>query len=97
MCVFEDDFIFLFGERMKEDEDFCKDVYSALTNVTWMHGFGGGGTEVCFTYRAAGDFISKVIGKGDYMDWYLCAGEGDVSSDIEQQMLNYGWKYYEYS
>ena len=72
-----------------------KDVWPILTNERWS----------C-TWRYAGGLVARIVGKGDYMDYY-CSGigafdlneelladyvsESHVTEEIEQDLDRLGW------
>ena len=55
------------GDQMRADPEVCCEVWSALANVVWIrqHGATAG-----YSFRAAGDLVAAVLGRGNYMDWY---------------------------
>lgn len=78
------------GEQMKIDDSLCVEVWSALTNSSWTH---ANGDTAGYSFRAAGDLIAAVIGRGDYMDWY-CSGEaGACSQRVADAMEAEGWAF----
>lgn len=93
MSDFERDFLELFAEKMKNSEQFCKDVYSALTNLEWVH---EDGAVSGYTFRMAGGFIADILDDGSYMDWYCCQGEGYASEEIQDALKTKGWTCREY-
>lgn len=77
------------GQEMKSDETLCREVWSALANVDWKH---ENGDTASYTFRAAGDLIASIIGKGDYMDWYCSGPYAVISERVEKAMLAEGWR-----
>lgn len=71
------------------DREFCVDVWSALTNTVWKRG----GESYSYSFRAAGDLIASILDEGDYMDWYCCGSQGNVSGEIAREMAKAGWVY----
>lgn len=77
------------GEDMREDEEVCEDVWSALANIDWKH---YNGDTAGYSFRAAGDLIAAIRGKGCYMDWY-CRSEAEVLKSYIYEALNEeGWE-----
>ncbi len=70
------------GERM------CLSLYSAMTNIEWKHPYHG---KMHLSFRQAAETIARLIGEGDYNDWYCSAPAGVVSDYIEQVMSVRGW------
>jgi len=79
----------LFGEKLKQDSGFGVRLWSSLANVEWRKD----GAIIGYSFRAAGDLIVAVIGKGHYMDWYCSGPEGTVDPEIAQMLASKGWKY----
>lgn len=78
----------LFGEKMREDNLLCRDIWSALANVDWAH---ENGDTAGYSFRAAGDLIAAIRGSGDYIDWYCQSPSGIVAGYIEEVMAAEGW------
>jgi len=93
MSDFETDFERLFSQKIKNDEDFCKDIYSALTNLEWVH--KDGAVFGC-TFRSAGGWIADIREEGGYMDWYCCQAEGVATDEIQKSLGSLGWTCREY-
>lgn len=88
MTEFEQSLASAFGEKMKQDAEFCKDIWSSLANVIWKN---KDGEEYSCSFRYAGGLIAEIIGKGDYMDWYCSGPYATVSEEIEEGMKKFGW------
>lgn len=88
MRDFEADLKSLFGDKMKKDDEFCAEVWSALANIIWKN---DDAEEFDATFRYAGGLIADIIGRGDYMDWYCCGVYGSVSMYIEKRLATLGW------
>lgn len=87
---FESDLKEIFSDRMKQDGDFCKQIWSSLANVTWKHKKSY--IEYAESFRYAGGLIAEIRGEGDYMDWY-CSGEyATVCDEIKKALAKKGWK-----
>lgn len=76
------------GEAMRADDAVCREVWSALANVDWSHPEHG---EVGYSFRAGGDLIAAILQRGDYMDWYCCAGDAEVSERVADALQTEGW------
>jgi hypothetical protein len=82
------------GEQMKQDPELCKQVWSAMANVTWWYHKGQPDEEEFgASFRAAGGIIADIIEEGDYMDWYCCGPYSQVSDTIAEAMAQKGWTY----
>jgi len=90
---FEDDFRELFTARLKEDEDFGSELWSAMANVSWIHKDDPDKTECGRSFRSAGSMIASMLGIGDYIDWYCSGPYETVSEYIAQAMASKGWRY----
>lgn len=77
------------GGRMTLEEDLCRELWSALANISWVHPEYG---EVGYSFRAAGDLIAAVIDRGDYMDWYCSGPHAIISERIEEIFMREGWE-----
>lgn len=76
------------GDALRADGSLCIELWSALSNQDWRH---ENGDTAGYSFRAAGDLVAAVIGRGDYMDWY-CSGEpGVVSERIRAALAREGW------
>jgi hypothetical protein len=60
----------VFGERMETDDELCAQIWSALANVDWCHPENH--DEVSYSFRAAGDIIAAIRGKGDVLLRPIC-------------------------
>ena len=76
------------GDQMRQDDELCREMWAALANVDWTH---ENGDTAGYSFRAAGDLIAAIIGRGDYMDWYCSADYPAVSDRIEEAMAAEGW------
>ena len=80
----------LFSDKIKNDDEFCKELWSALANVEWIN---DDSSIFSVGFRYAGALIADIRGSGSYMDWY-CSGEyAKVSEHIEAELNKLGWKY----
>jgi hypothetical protein len=94
--------------KAKANKAYAQNIYAALCNMEWQK------QEIwpvlkeevwgC-SWRYAGGLVAKLLGEGDYLDWY-CSGIGDglgngggvdyvpegvVSDEIEEDFLKLGW------
>lgn len=93
MRDFEADLEALFGAKIKTDDGFCENVWSALANKIWRN---IDGAEFACTFRYAGGLIADIRGSGNYMDWY-CSGPCEtVTEEIENGMAVLGWSHHNY-
>jgi hypothetical protein len=76
------------GDRIRADEAMGSAMWSALANMDWVH---ENGDTASYSFRAAGDLIAAVCGKGDYMDWYCSGPYSTVSEEIEKALKAEGW------
>lgn len=87
---FESDVCDLLGRELAASEMNCAQFWSSLANIRWFHE-SAKDQEVSYSFRAAGDLISRIIGKGHYMDWY-CSGPAEtVAQWVKEAMGKRGW------
>ena len=55
---FDDDFRALFTKRLIENEDFGKELWSALANVSWHNKQDPNNTDCGHSFRSAGSLIA---------------------------------------
>jgi hypothetical protein len=69
--------------KIRTRKDYAQNVYAAMCNMRWQS------AEVfpilrdeywSCSWRAAGGLVARLMGRGDYMDWY-CSGIGDETPD----------------
>jgi hypothetical protein len=63
-------------------------LYGSITNQDWKH---ENGDTAGYSFRAAGDLISSIIGDGEYMDWYCSHPEGVVDPEVAELLKAQGW------
>jgi hypothetical protein len=90
---FDDDFRELFTKRLRENEDFGEELWSALANVNWRNDSDPDNTDCGHTFRSGGALIALMLGHGDYIDWYCSSPDGVVSEYIANAMASKGWRY----
>lgn len=76
------------GAKMRADDEVCREVWCALANNEWTH---RNGDTAGYTWRAAGDLVAAVSGKGDYMRWYMSGPAGEISERCALAMGRQGW------
>ena len=76
---FYDDIHELFTKRLRENEDFCIELWSALANVGWYNKSDPNNTKCSYSFRSAGSLIASILCHSDYMDWYCSGPDGVVS------------------
>ena len=79
----------VFGSRMKTDDQLCTEIWSAMANLDWKH---ENGDTAGYSFRAAGDLIAAIRGRGDYLDWYCNGPYETVTDEIEAAMSKEGWR-----
>jgi hypothetical protein len=81
-----------FLEKIRTRRDYAQNVYAAMCNMRWQP------LEIMpilrdeywsCSWRSAGGAVAKLIGHGDYMDWY-CSGIQDFSGDHADPRFNGG-------
>jgi len=78
------------GDKLREDESWGRALWGSLANVDWVH---ENGDTASYSFRAAGDLIAAIVGKGDYMDWYCSAPYyGECYPHIREAMATQGWR-----
>ena len=90
---FDDDFRKLFTKKLRENDEFGKELWSALANVSWYHKDDPENTEIGYSFRTAGSLIASILCYGDYMDWYCSGPDGVVSENIAKLMAKRGWHF----
>jgi len=90
---FDEDFQQLFTERLKANEKFGYELWSALANVNWYNKNDSEQTRCARSYRAAGTLIAVMEGKDKYTKWYCSAPYKTVSGFIASAMAEKGWRY----
>lgn len=81
------------GDRIREDNDVGRKLYGSITNMYWYH---DNGDTASYSFRAAGDLVSAIVGEGDYMDWYCSSPEGVVDPEVKAALAKEGWHPKEY-
>lgn len=82
----------LLGGRMKRDDALCAEVWSSLANGEW---YRANGDTASYSFRAAGDLIAAVIGRGDYIDWYCSGPYATCSERVALALAPRGWAWRE--
>lgn len=86
---FAEDLEAVLGSLMKESDDVCVEVWSAMANVDWYH--PATHTSASYSFRAAGRLIADIIGKGNYLNWYCSGPYATVSERVARRMKKMGW------
>jgi hypothetical protein len=76
------------GARVRASDNLCRELWSSLANQDWRH---RDGDTASYSFRAAGDLIAAIRGRGDYMDWYCSGPDATVSADIATALAAEGW------
>lgn len=74
-------------QKCKNDK-YAQNLYAALCN----NRFFKNDEEWTCSWRHAGGLVADLRNKGeDYMDFYCSGNEGQVTSEIRNDLLNLGW------
>lgn len=76
------------GDRLRASPSLGARLWGSLANVTWRR---ADGATAGYSFRAAGDLISAIVGVGDYMGWYCSAPDGVVDDEIADLLAGGGW------
>lgn len=76
------------GPQMREDDELCAEVWSSLANAGWRH---ENGDTAGYSFRAAGDLVASVLGRGDYLDWYCSGPYATCSERVRRALAAEGW------
>jgi hypothetical protein len=80
------------GARIRESDLVARAVWGSLANCDWYRQTDQGEPmEAWYSFRAAGDLIASIRGKGDYMDWYCSAPAGVVDQEVADAMAKEDW------
>jgi len=90
---FDDDWRELFTKKVREDEDFGVELWSALANVGWYHESDPNNNDCGYSFRSAGSLIASMLRYSSYTDWYCCGPDGVVSEYIAEKLAERGWRY----
>jgi hypothetical protein len=88
--IFEDTLRECFISDIRDNNDFCVEMWGALANVEWHHVKEPYG-RVSYSFRFAGSLIANIRGDGDYMDWYCSGPSGVISEKIRRTLKKHGW------
>ena len=94
---FEEDLLTLFANRIKEEDEFAAEFWSAFGGVHWYQESDPNKFNPGYSYyisgRHAAALISEIQGKGEYTDWFLCSPDNVVSEFIAEAMASKGWTF----
>ena len=90
---FDDDFRFLFTERLKKKPDFGCELWSSMANVTWYHKDDPDNFGYRRSFRSAGTLIAIMEEKDKYTKWYCSGPYETVSEEIAGAMASKGWRF----
>jgi len=90
---FEDDFRGLFTDRLRENEKFGNELWSAMANVSWIHKDDPEQSYCRRSFRGAGALLAVMEGKDKYTKWYCSGPYETVSGFIAKAMASKGWRY----
>ena len=93
MRDFEQDLESVFGNKIKMEDEFCQNAWSAIANKIWKN---TDGAEFAASFRYAGGVIAGIRGEGSYMDWYCSGPYATVTNEIESAMKELGWTHHDY-
>jgi hypothetical protein len=80
------------SERVRSDEEFAHDLYSALCNMQWRRR-GTDGSPIAMSWRYAGGLVAHLAcNGGDYLAYYCSGGEGKVARAVEEALARLGWE-----
>ena len=80
----------LFGEDLISSEEFRKDMWNALANVSWFQ-ISNPDIGYMFSFRSADNFITEYTRSGN--SYYMCGLGYQVSEYIAEKMKKAGWDY----
>lgn len=74
--------------KMRSSKDYCKRFYATLCNNE-LH---KNNDVMGYSWRSTGSLIADVLCTGDYLDWYCSGNEGHIDEEVEQDLLDMGWR-----
>jgi hypothetical protein len=80
------------GERIARDEEFCADLYRALSNNRWRKESGPDG-HVSVSWSRAEELVNGVRGRQGKEPLALAqsGGEGEISALVRDELGRLGW------
>lgn len=84
----------------RSSSDDAEKVWSAMVNVLWVeldspvadYTAETSGEGIAWGFREAARLISGWRGEDNYMDWYCCGPQGEVSPEIVSEMEAVGYR-----
>ncbi len=79
-------------EKCQQSEQYAQSLYGALCNMQWKYIEQPKSELWTCSWRYSGGIIARIIGEGDYFDWYCSGNEGQVTDEIADDILTLNWK-----
>ena len=74
--------------KMRSSKDYCKRFYATLCNNE-LHKKNN---VMGYSWRSTGALVADVLCTGDYLDWYCSGNEGHIDEEVEEDLLDMGWR-----
>ncbi len=79
----------LIKKKVIEDNKYALKLYQTLCNNQFIK--KGCRKSWSCSWRYAGSILARIQGKGDYLNWYCSGGEGNISSEVMEDLGRLGW------